>query len=69
MQNNDRNMLIEAIDLLEDAYSYLVNTGLGIVEDINEYLDRACRATGIPRWSRDNDGRYRPTTGGSNDTE
>lgn len=68
MQNNDRNMLIEAIDLLEDAYSYLVNTGLGIVEDINEYLDRACRATGIPRWPKDSSKKYSPM-GGNNDTE
>lgn len=60
MQNNDRNMLIEAIDLLEDAYSYLVN--------INEYLDRVCRATGIPRWPRDSSKKYSPM-GGNNDTE
>ncbi|MCG3177396.1 MAG: hypothetical protein MOGMAGMI_02370 [Candidatus Omnitrophica bacterium] len=68
MQSRDRELLIDAIDLLEDAYSYLVNTGLGIAGDINEYLDRACRATGAPRWPRDSSGKYSPL-GGNSDTE
>lgn len=63
MQSRDRELLIDAIDLLEDAYSYLVNTGLGIAGDINEYLDRACRATGAPRWPRNSSDRYQPNTG------
>lgn len=63
MQSRDRELLIEAIDLLEDAYMYMVNTGLGIAGDMDEYLDRACRATGIPRWPRNSSDRYQPNTG------
>lgn len=54
--------------MLEDAYSYLCNIGLGIAGDMDEYLDRACRATGIPRWPRDSSKKYSPM-GGNNDTE
>lgn len=68
MANSDKDLLIEAIDLLEDAYSYLVGNGLGIEQDIDEFLNRACRATGIPRWPRDINGKYNPM-GGNNDTE
>ncbi|MCL4735351.1 MAG: hypothetical protein KJ050_10495 [Candidatus Omnitrophica bacterium] len=58
----DKNKLLtEAIELLEDAYSYLVRRGLSIEEDISEFLDRSCLELNLSRWPRDGYDQYDPS--------
>ena len=52
--------LREAVDLLEDTYSYVSNGGLSIEEELDEFLDEVCPALGLERQPRDERGRYDP---------